>query len=67
MVQNSNPLLTREEAAAWLNVSQAWLENAAHRGGGPKVTKLGKRFVRYRVSDLERFVQDGATADKAGR
>ena len=48
-------LLTRKEAATFLNVSVAFLERAVVFGGGPPFIKLGTSkgaAVRYRLADL---------------
>ncbi len=52
-------LLTEEQAAKFLKVTPNTFKNWRHRGGGPVFVRLGKRLIRYRQSDLERFVQDG--------
>jgi hypothetical protein len=55
---NNDPLLTEVEAADWL----AWTTRALQRrrwlGLPPRFVKVG-RSVRYRLSDVESFVQDG--------
>jgi excisionase family DNA binding protein len=49
-------LLTRRDAARLLNLKKSTLEAWATRGGGPAYVKLG-RAVRYRESDLVKFVE----------
>jgi excisionase family DNA binding protein len=49
-------LLTRRDAARRLNLKISTLEAWATRGGGPAYVKLG-RAVRYRESDLKKFVE----------
>jgi excisionase family DNA binding protein len=49
-------LLTRRDAAKLLNLKISTLEAWATRGGGPAYVKLG-RAVRYRESDLVKFVE----------
>jgi excisionase family DNA binding protein len=48
--------LKRQQAAEYLNVKRSTLEAWATRGGGPAFIKLG-RAVRYRISDLEKFIE----------
>lgn len=48
--------LKRQQAAEYLNVKRSTLEAWATRGGGPAFVKLG-RAVRYRISDLEKFIE----------
>ncbi len=68
----SAPLLTRDEAAAILQVSPQTLANWATTGrGGLPFVRLSKRAVRYRVADVERFLADRTVtstgqADAAG-
>lgn len=51
--------LTIAELAAWLKIPTQTLYGWNSRGGGPKVTKVG-RHVRYRRSDVEAWL-DGTT------
>lgn len=53
--------LTRKEAARYLGVSRRSLDNWATRGEGPRFFKVG-RAARYRVSDLERWIESRAVA-----
>ena len=50
------PLLTTDEAAAFLQMNKSWLEHARLDGNGPNVTRIG-RIVRYRQQDLDAFVE----------
>lgn len=49
-------LLTRREAALALGVTVATLEAWATRRFGPTYIKVG-RLVKYRRTDLEKFIQ----------
>lgn len=49
-------LLTREQAANYLSLKKSTLEAWAVRGGGPAFCKMGKA-VRYRLADLESFIE----------
>lgn len=51
------PLMTRVEAAAYLGITPAALAQHASRGTGPQYAKLSGRAVRYRVSDLDDWVE----------
>ncbi len=46
------PLLTQEQAAAYLQISPTTLKTYRTRGGGPVATLAG-RAVRYRLEDLD--------------
>lgn len=58
-LERPNSLLTEKEAAAYLSVSVRTLQDKRVRGGGPYFVKLF-RSVRYRVTDLDAFI-DAAT------
>lgn len=51
----TSPNLKTEEAAKFLNVKPATLEQWRWNGRGPKFCKIG-RSCRYRMSDLESFL-----------
>lgn len=53
---NQDKLLTRPQAAAWLSTTVVTLERWASLGEGPRVTRLGRRMVRYKLSDLQAFI-----------
>lgn len=55
-VPGRRSLLTEKEAAALLRLSYRSLQGLRVRGGGPRFVKLG-RSVRYRLSDLDKFIQ----------
>lgn len=51
-------LLTSAKVAEMLGVSEWCLRNWRYLGTkGPKFIKLGERFVRYRQSDVEEWVE----------
>ena len=56
MQSNANQFLNRKQAADFLNLKKCTLEAWAIRGGGPDFVKFG-RAVRYRISDLEKYVE----------
>ena len=49
-------LLTAEEAARLLNVSQSWLAKSRMRGDGPAYVKVG-RSVRYSEAALLQYAK----------
>lgn len=57
-------LLTAKQAARYLSISTKWLANQRWQGTGPKFIRVGGA-VRYRVSDLEQFL-DEAVVQPAG-
>lgn len=50
-----SPWLRPAQAAERLGVSVSWLATLRHRGGGPAFSSLGRRAVRYRVEELDRW------------
>ena len=50
-------LLTTKEAARFLGVSEAFLERDRWAGATIPFIRVGSRAVRYRVSELDAFVQ----------
>jgi excisionase family DNA binding protein len=57
MQKVNNKLLTTIEAASYLNLSKAFLERDRWAGAKVPFIKIGERAVRYRLDDLEKFVQ----------
>lgn len=53
----NSPTLTTAQAAQFLNVKPSTLEQQRWRGVGPKLCKLS-RSVRYRLSDLQKYLED---------
>lgn len=54
---SNNKLLTTDEAAAFLSVSKAFLERDRWAGARITFVRVGSRAVRYRLSDLEAFLE----------
>lgn len=53
----SKALLTTTEAAEFLGVSKAFLERDRWAGARVQFVKIGSRAVRYRLSDLEEYIE----------
>lgn len=54
-----HPVLLREdEAAEVMNVSPRFLQDRRRRGGGPPFVRVSSRAVRYRLSDLEEWIEE---------
>src|ERR1051325_11513151 len=51
-------LLKALYVATWLGVSVDWLDNGRHRGYGPEYIRLSPRRIRYRRSDVIRFLEE---------
>jgi hypothetical protein len=50
----ARPLRTEAETAAYLRMSQKWLQKKRLCGGGIPYLKIGSA-IRYRMSDIEEF------------
>ncbi len=59
-------LLTEQQAAVRLGLSIKTLQGWRWRGCGPRFLKLG-RAVRYRISELDAFVEDGLRSSTSDR
>jgi predicted DNA-binding transcriptional regulator AlpA len=53
----TDTLLHERDAARVLGISIHWLRRKRWEGGGPAYIKYG-RAVRYRCSDLEKWIAD---------
>jgi len=51
-------LLTTKEAARYLGVSEAFLERDRWAGARIPFIKIGSRAVRYRITDVDSYIQD---------
>ena len=49
-------LLTSQEVADQLGITEGTLRNWRYEGEGPKYVKLRKRLVRYRLADVQAYV-----------
>jgi hypothetical protein len=66
----SDELLTREQAAALLHVTPHTLACWRSAGRGPAIVKFSagrSAAVRYRRSEIERWIADPVAADAAAR
>jgi len=58
MKHSITPPLTTVEAAQYLNLKPSTLEVWRCQGRGPRFVRLG-RSIRYRVKDLDEFMEKG--------
>lgn len=60
ILRNAPPqLMTTREAAAYLQMSEMRLYQLRKQGGGPKHLQPTERIVRYRLADIEAWVESG--------
>lgn len=52
----NNPLLTTKEAARFLGVSKAFLDRDRWAGARIPFIRVGSRAVRYRICDLQAYL-----------
>src|SRR5215831_9915118 len=58
-------LLTPQAAAARLFVKPTTLERWRRAGRGPRCVRIGRRVIRYRVTDVDRWVTQHLTPKRA--
>jgi excisionase family DNA binding protein len=56
VINPPEPLLTEEQAAEYLQLSQRALQSWRTRGNGPRYVKISGRAVRYRRTDLDQWI-----------
>jgi predicted DNA-binding transcriptional regulator AlpA len=56
-MSTDSPLLSNNEAAAYLGLSHRTLPGLRRRGDGPPYVKLGGRKVGYLKSDLDAWLE----------
>ncbi len=54
----SSQLLNTKQAANYLSVSNAFLERDRWAGARIPFIKIGSRAVRYRISDLDAYIEN---------
>ena len=62
---NGNAILNKKQAAHYVQATPRFLERNIE-SGRLKACKLSNKFVRIRVSDLEAFLESGATTSGGG-
>lgn len=60
-------LVRQEEAAALLSVSPRCMENWRYRGEGPDFVRVSGRCVRYRRSDLDKWIEERVRTNTSDR
>ena len=58
----SDRLLNRMEVEERFGIPKRFLELAAMRGDGPRMVRVG-RLVRYRVTDLRKWIETNSTGE----
>lgn len=62
-------LLTEGEAAEYLRLTPRALQAWRYQGRGPRFVRISRRAIRYRLDDLERFIEENlrhSTSDPGG-
>ena len=52
-----NELLATKQVAAWLDVSEQWLEIGRHKGYGPPYIRLTPRMIRYKRGGVLKYLE----------
>ena len=55
-------LLNEKQAAHLLGISPKTLRNWRYEGRGPVYRKTGRGAIRYRISDILKFIEPGLVA-----
>lgn len=63
--RSDDELLSTRETAHWLGVSDQWLELGRAKNYGPKFLRISPRVVRYRRSDVRKWLDSRAFASIA--
>ncbi len=58
-------LLTPQQAAQKIGMTVRFLEQRRHRGGGPRFISVSTRAVRYRLQDLDAWIEGRARTSTA--
>ncbi len=59
-------LLTEDELAKLWGVTSSLLQKMRHEGRGPRFVRIG-RLVRYRMSDVMRYVEENSIGTEPPR
>ena len=62
----THTLLTTKDAARYLQVSAAFLERDRWAGAKIPFVRIGSRSIRYRLADLEHFIENSVRASTSG-
>lgn len=54
--ENPDRLLTIDDLASILNVQKSYIYRINHENRGPKVLRFGSRTIRYRMSDVQEWL-----------
>jgi predicted DNA-binding transcriptional regulator AlpA len=66
VVAVDDELIDTRQLADFLGVSVQWCEIARHRGVGPEFKRLGARCIRYKKSDVLKWLDARATYRTTG-
>lgn len=67
MEQVRELLISQREAADLLGLSERTLKAMRLRKTGPTFVRISRRCVRYRLADLERFIESRTVATNCDR
>ena len=65
LLENSKQLLTYEQLSSWLGLSVSSLEKYVHRNEIPAV-RISRKAIRFRVSDIEHWLQSKKIGESYG-
>lgn len=62
-MSDTEKLVTEDQLAKLWSVTTSFLQKMRHEGRGPQFIRIG-RLVRYRVSDLIRYVEENRVVNE---
>jgi predicted DNA-binding transcriptional regulator AlpA len=62
-----NRLLSRSDVEKEYGISRRYLEVSAVRGDGPPMIRVGARMVRYRIRDLDDWIDASRVVSTSDR
>ncbi len=65
--EDLDSLVRQEGAAIILGVTPRCLENWRHRGGGPNFIRISARCIRYRRSDINKWIEERVRTSTSDR
>ena len=62
---NDDELLSTQQLATWLGVSEQWLEVGRSKNYGPRYERLSPRVIKYKRSDVIKWLATRSHASTA--
>lgn len=66
LIETRARVMTPAQAAEYLGLSYDALQKMRARGNGPVFMPWGRRMIRYRISDLDAWIDNQPTCQNTG-